>query len=65
MVKNFIYTEKKDELEKILAELQSPDLDLERAVTKYKKGLSLIKEIERYLNKTKNIIKELKTNLEV
>ena len=65
MVKNFIYTEKKDELEKILVELQSPDLDLEEAVSKYKKGLSLVKEIEQYLDKTKNIIKELKINLEV
>ena len=65
MAKNFIYKEKKEELEKILSELQSPNLDLEEAIVKYKVGTSLIKEIEEYLDKTKNKITELKTNLEI
>ena len=65
MVKNFIYIDKKNELEEILTELQSPNLDLEAAVTKYKKGLSLVKEIEEYLSKTKNTIIELRNNLEI
>jgi len=65
MTKNFIYKEKKDELEKILSELQSPNLDLEKAIAKYKMGISLIREIEDYLDKTKNKITELKTNMEI
>ena len=65
MVKNFIYLDKKNELEEILTELQSPNLDLEVAVTRYKKGLSLVKEIEEYLNKTKNTVTELKNNLKI
>ncbi|HUY53232.1 MAG TPA: exodeoxyribonuclease VII small subunit [Candidatus Dormibacteraeota bacterium] len=60
MVKKFVYIERRNDLEKILNELQSPDLDLEEAVSKYKEGLSLVEEIEVYLNKTKNMIKELK-----
>lgn len=64
MPKSFIYTEKRDQLEKILDELQAPNLDLEDAIIKYKKGLSLVKELEDYLTKTKNTIIELKKNLE-
>jgi exodeoxyribonuclease VII small subunit len=64
MANKIIYKDKKDELEKILLELQSPDLDLEEAIEKYKTGISLINEIEEYLNKTKNTITELKNNLE-
>lgn len=65
MAKDFVYKEKKEELEKILSELQSPNLDLEDAIVKYKVGMRLIKEIEEYLDKTKNKITELKTNLEI
>ena len=65
MTKDFIYKDKKEQLEKILNELQSPNLDLEEAIEKYKSGISLIKEIENYLEKTKNKITELKTNLEI
>jgi exodeoxyribonuclease VII small subunit len=64
MTKSFIYTEKRSELEKILNELQAPELDLEEAIVKYKKGQSLVKELENYLTKTKNTITELKNNLE-
>ncbi len=65
MVKKFVYTDKKNDLEKILNQLQSPDLDLEEAISKYKEGLNLVEEIEEYLSKTKNTIKELKNNLEI
>lgn len=65
MVKKFVYIEKKTELEEVLAELQSPSLNLEDAVDIYKKGLSLVEEIEDYLTKTKNTIIELKNNLEI
>ncbi|HUC78915.1 MAG TPA: exodeoxyribonuclease VII small subunit [Candidatus Saccharimonadales bacterium] len=62
MVKNFVYRDKKDELEKILSELQSPELNLEEAITKYKTGNELIKEIEEYLNKAKNTIIQIRNN---
>jgi len=65
IVKKFVYIEKKTELEEVLAELQSPSLNLEDAVDIYKKGLSLVEEIEDYLTKTKNTIIELKNNLEI
>lgn len=63
MAKEFVYKDKKTELEKILDDLQSPNLDLEDAIEKYKAGIGLIKEIEEYLNKTKNKITEIKANL--
>lgn len=64
MPKEFNYNTKKNELEKILNDLQSTDLDVDAAVKKYKIGLELIKEIEKYLAETKNQIIELKKTLD-
>jgi exodeoxyribonuclease VII small subunit len=64
MPKEFNYSDKKNELEKILNDLQSSNLDVDTAVDKYKKGLELIKQVEKYLAETKNKIIELKKTLE-
>ena len=37
-------------------------MDIEEAIEKYKLGDELIKEIEDYLNKTKNRISKIKEN---
>ncbi len=60
MIKDFDYTKKERELEEILADLQSPSLDVEASVEKYKQGLLIVEEIEKYLKNTKNKIEELK-----
>jgi exodeoxyribonuclease VII small subunit len=64
MSDSFSYKSKKLQLDKILAELQSVDVDLDTSIKKYKKGLKLINEIENYLKKSKNTITEIKGKLE-
>ena len=48
------------ELDDILVELQQTDLDVDVAVKKYERGLSLIKELEQYLGEAENRVSELK-----
>ena len=55
------YQELKTELDAILADLQSEELDVDGALTKYKRGLELAKQIEDYLRTAENEIRVLKT----
>lgn len=48
------------ELDDILVELQQTDLDVDVAVKKYERGLTLIKELEQYLGEAENRVSELK-----
>jgi exodeoxyribonuclease VII small subunit len=61
-VKN--YEELKKELDLIMEELQREDLDVDMALTHYKRGLELTKEIESYLKNAENKVIELKANFE-
>ncbi len=54
------YEELKQELDVILAELQGDDLDIDRALTRYKRGLELVKALEEYLDQAENTVRELK-----
>ena len=47
------------ELDDILVELQQADLDVDVAVQKYERGLTLIKELESYLGEAENRVSEL------
>ncbi len=50
MKKNdFDYTAKAAELERVVAELQSPDIQIDEAVRLHADGLKLIAELEAYL----------------
>lgn len=48
------------ELDDILVELQQTDLDVDVAVKKYERGLTVIKELEQYLGEAENRVSELK-----
>ena len=48
------------ELDKVLAELQSADLDIDKALDLYKQGQKLLTDLENYLKSAKNEIKHIK-----
>jgi len=55
------YKEMQYDLEAVLNELQSPELDIDKALTLYKKGQGLIKQLEEHLLTAKNTVEHLKT----
>ncbi len=54
------YKELQSELDEVLGELQSSELDIDKALTLFKQGQTLISELEDYLNHAKNEIEQLK-----
>lgn len=55
-----LYRELQSELDEVLAQLQSADLDIDKALELYKRGQKLVAELENYLENAKNEITELK-----
>lgn len=55
------YKELQAELDNVLAELQSAELDIDKALTLYRRGQQLIVELENYLTHAKNEIEQLKS----
>ena len=58
------YQQLANELDDILVELQQADLDVDVAVKKYERGLTLIKELEKYLGEAENRVSELKAKFQ-
>lgn len=54
------YRELQSELDSVLAELQSAELDIDKALDLYKRGQKLIVQLEDYLKKAKNEIESIK-----
>ncbi len=54
------YRELQAELDKVLGDLQSSELDIDKALSLYKQGQKLIVELEKYLKTAKNEIEQLK-----
>lgn len=54
------YRELQSELDEVLVELQSAELDIDKALELYKQGQKLIEQLEDYLQNAKNEITELK-----
>ena len=48
------------ELEAILADLQRDDLDIDEALRGYERGLTIIKQLEHYLQTAENRVTELR-----
>lgn len=53
------YKQLRQELDEIVAELESDSLDIDDAVSYYQKAQELIAETEKYLNDTKAKIKKI------
>lgn len=56
---NTDYTALQQELESILDELQRDDIDVDRAMIAYKRGLEIVAELEVYLKKAENTVEVL------
>ena len=54
------YKDLQAELDRVLGELQSSELDIDQALTLYKRGQTLLTELETYLKNAKNEIEQLK-----
>lgn len=54
------YRELQTELDKVLDQLQSAELDIDKALELYKAGQELIEQLEDYLKNAKNEIETLK-----
>jgi exodeoxyribonuclease VII small subunit len=54
------YQELKDELDEIMILLQQEDLDVDKALEHYKRGLQLVQQLESYLKDAENKITEIK-----
>lgn len=54
------YRELQEQLDEVLAEMQSAELDIDRASELYAKGQKLLSELENYLQTAKNEIVHLK-----
>jgi exodeoxyribonuclease VII small subunit len=55
------YAELSQELESIMFELQRDDIDIDKAIGDYERGLELVKKIEEYLKSAENKITKLKS----
>lgn len=58
------YETLQNELDSILDDLQSGSLDIDQALEKYKRGLELVKELEKYLDTAENTVRELKARFD-
>lgn len=58
------YEELQTELDGVMLALQQEDLDVDKALEYYKRGLELVKALEQYLKTAENSVKELKAKFE-
>jgi len=55
---DFDYRTKAEELERIVASLQSPDIQIDEATKLHAAGLKLVGELEEYLNQAEITVKK-------
>lgn len=53
------YRELNQELEAVIAKLQSSDLDVDEVINEYQKGIELVKQLEKYLKTAQNKVIKL------
>ncbi len=54
------YRQLNQELDQVLSELESADLDIETALQKYQRGMEIIQQLETYLKIAENKVTKLK-----
>jgi exodeoxyribonuclease VII small subunit len=54
------YESLKRELDEVMLALQQEDLDVDKALKHYERGLELVQSLENYLKSAENTVKELK-----
>jgi len=58
--KKIDYRKLSEELDGILSDLQQDDIDIDKAMRQYERGLELVKELEAYLKDAENKVSKLK-----
>jgi exodeoxyribonuclease VII small subunit len=64
MAKQQTYKELSAELDKVMADLEQGDLDIDAAVKCYERGLVIVSELETHLRDAENKVVELKASLD-
>lgn len=54
----------KTELESVMAQLQAEDLDVDKALNLYERGLELVRQLDNYLKTAENTVHELKARFD-
>ena len=52
-----------NELDKILAEIEQPTIDVDKIITKYTRGVEIIAMLKKYLKESENKVKKIKVDL--
>lgn len=52
-----------NELDKILAEIEQPTIDVDKIITKYTRGVEIIAMLKKYLKESENKVKKIKADL--
>ena len=58
------YRKLSQELDAILEELQTADLDIDEAVKKYERGMKIAEQLETYLKTAENKVTKIKESFE-
>jgi exodeoxyribonuclease VII small subunit len=58
------YRKLSNELDAILEELQTADLDIDEAVKKYERGMKIAEQLEAYLKTAENKVAKVKASFE-
>lgn len=62
--KNIDYKTLNAELDELMTQLQSDDLDVDEALKLYERGMTITKQLESYLKKAENTIQKVKSDWE-
>lgn len=54
------YEDLNNQLDEVMSALQQEDLDVDKALEYYQKGLELVQDLEKYLKTAENKVTELK-----
>ncbi len=58
--KDFDYRKLNEELEVILAQMDSTDMDVDEAIKHYQRGMEIVEQLEAYLKGAENKVQKIK-----
>ena len=59
------YRQLREQLDEVMAELQREDLDVDKALEYYKRGLELAQKLQRHLSGAENKVIEIKDKFDI
>ncbi len=58
------YRQLNAELDQLLSELESAELDIDGALVKYQRGMEIVQQLERYLKTAENKVTKIKASFD-